>query len=67
MKITIGSYTKEIDESLLKEGVIDVDFDGALLVQIEINDGLMKITNAMNGYGHNCFDEYKEEIIGIMP
>jgi hypothetical protein len=67
MKLTIGNYTKKIDESILKEGIVRIDFDGSLKVLIEINDGKMKVINAVDGYGNNCKDEYVEELVSIMP
>lgn len=59
--IKIGELEKEIDNSIYRKDVFDVDFDGHYLIQIEHTQHGLEIINAMNGYGENCYKEFKDK------
>lgn len=64
--IKIGSLQTEIDLSLLNEDSFDVDFDGNVMIQVtRVCDDFYRVTNAVNGWGENCFDEYKNEKVNV--
>lgn len=65
LKIKLDDLETKISSQELQEEIIEIDFDGHLRIQITNADGELTITNAMNGYGYNCFDEYKGKKIII--
>lgn len=74
MKIIVEDFIKTVPLEELESGIADIDFNGALMVRIEKvkdeddeNYAHWKITNAMNGYGQNCFQEYKDCEVSILP
>lgn len=50
------NFSRENLSELCREKKLDLDFNGNHKIQIDIN---YKITNAMNGWGENCFEELK--------
>lgn len=51
----------------LEKSILEVDFNGELLVQFtKQENGDFVPTNAMNGYGENCYDEIKNKILIIV-
>lgn len=68
VRIVIDMLIISIPKSDLDSGSIDVDFNGNYLIQIqkENDSDVWKITNAMNGHGHNCFDEFKDFEVSIL-
>lgn len=62
------SYVGDISgSSLNRYDVNDVCMDNGDKVQLTIAGGKMSITNAMNGYGENIFEQRKDFIITITP
>ena len=67
MKILkFDGYEVEISEHELNQDEFDIDFGVSMKVEFtKQKDGSFKPTNAMNGWGDNCYQEiwYKEVII----
>ena len=57
-KITFEGMTAEVPDDEFKQDVFDVDFSGCMMVQFtRQEDGTIKPTNGMNGWGQNIADE----------
>ncbi len=56
MKVSIGEYSTEV--SVLNNGD-DIDFGGLLKIKVEKEGREWRVTNAMDGYGNNCFEDIK--------
>lgn len=57
MDISIDRF--KISTVNILEGIEDIDF-GEVMIQITKQlSGEYIVTNAVNGYGNNCFEEYK--------
>jgi len=56
----------EFDRNLLAQDVFDIDFNGSCMLQITNENGAFIITNAMNGYGQNCFKDFKGEKVSFL-
>lgn len=67
MNITIKGLTTLMPEHFMQEGIHEVDFDGKLKIRFYREGGILKIVDAMNGYGDNCFEEVKNETAFITP
>ncbi len=64
--LTFDGMTVSIPESFLEEEIINVDFNGDMMVQFEKqSDGTFKPRNAMNGHGQNCYDQIKNKVLLI--
>ncbi len=72
VRVVIDELIQRIPFTELEKDVIDIDFGGNYLIQIqkqnddEPNTVYWTVTNAMNGYGHNCFDTFKEHKVHIL-
>ena len=68
VRIVIDMFIVRIPKINVDSNSIDVDFNGNYLIQIqkENDSDVWKITNAMNGHGHNCFDEFKDFEVSIL-
>jgi hypothetical protein len=68
VRVVIDMLIIRIPKSDLDAGSIDVDFNGQYMIQIqkEESSNLWIVTNAMNGYGHNCFEEFKGSEVSIL-
>lgn len=44
----------------------DVDFGGSYKLQIIKEKGEYRVSNAMNGWGENCYDEFANEPVTIL-
>lgn len=71
MKIRVKDLETNIEMSELMKNIFDVDF-GGIMVQFKKQTlggpflkNAYKVNNAMNGYGQNCLDEFKNEIVTI--
>jgi len=64
--IKVGELITEIDRNILAEDVFDVDFGGSYKLQITNENGAFIVTNAMNGYGDNCFSKYKADKVTFL-
>ncbi|TDD77118.1 hypothetical protein [Flavobacterium caseinilyticum] len=67
-RIVIDLLVVRIPKTDLNSGLLDIDFNGQYLIQIKKEDDsdLWKVTNAMNGYGHNCFEEFKKSEVSFL-
>jgi len=55
-----------ISDKELSQDVFDIDFGGAMMVQFtKQEDGTFKPTNAMNGWGNNCYQEIADKEVVI--
>lgn len=64
VKLTFGVLETIINESDIPKAEgehINVDFGGCMMVQFTKTNGDLIPTNAVNGWGDNCFDEVKGE------
>lgn len=68
VRIVIDMLIIRVPKSDLDAGSIDVDFNGQYMIQIQKEESSNSwiVTNAMNGYGHNCFEEYKRSQVLIL-
>jgi len=68
VRVVIDMLIIRIPKSDLDAGSIDVDFNGQYMVQIQKEESSNSwiVTNAMNGYGHNCFEEFKRSEVSIL-
>ena len=68
VRIVIDMLIVRIPKINVDSNSIDVDFNGNYLIQIQKEEGseLWKITNAMNGHGHNCYNEFKDFEVSIL-
>lgn len=68
IEIEDKSLNKELSLDDLKQDILDVDFKGEYMIRIEKrNNKDWVITNAMNGWGYNCFDEFIDSKVIITP
>lgn len=57
-KITFENKTVEISNDLLKDELIDIDFNGDMMVQFKKEtDNTYTAVNGMNGWGQNIASE----------
>ncbi|WP_179022036.1 hypothetical protein [Winogradskyella forsetii] len=57
-KITFENQTVEISNDLLKDELIDIDFNGDMMVQFKKEtDNTYTAVNGMNGWGQNIASE----------
>ena len=61
-----GKFEKELPDSLFDGDIIDIDFGGCQMIRIEKLGSKWVITDAMNGWGINNFDEFRNEYIDII-
>jgi hypothetical protein len=68
VRVVIDMLIIRIPKSDLDSGSIDVDFNGQYMIQIQKEESSNSwiVTNAMNGYGHNCFEEFKRSEVSIL-
>jgi hypothetical protein len=68
VRIVIDMLIIRIPKSDLDSISIDVDFNGQYMIQIQKEESshLWNITNAMNGFGENCFEEFKGSEVSIL-
>lgn len=67
VRIVIDELIKRIPRASLKEPFIDIDFGGNYMIQISQTPiDTWQVSNAMNGGGYNCFDEFKECTVTIL-
>jgi hypothetical protein len=65
-KLKFDGLEVEISEDELNYDVFDVNFGGSMMVQFtRQEDGTLKPTNAMNGWGNNCFNEISDKEVVI--
>jgi len=55
-----------IKDVLDQNNSLDIDFNGSYMIQIQKENDIWKVTNAMNGYGENCFEQFKNEKVIII-
>ena len=69
MKIKIREFESSITAEELRigaeEGTMEFDFDGALKVKLLKRGTKFIVSNAMNGHGNNCREEFKNEPVII--
>jgi len=46
-----------------EDGDVVAKFGGSYQLQISKVDNVWKVTNGVDGYGHNCRDEFKDAIV----
>lgn len=64
VKLTFAGLETVINENDLPKAegeYIDVGFGGCMMVQFTKTNGDLIPTNAVDGWGYNCFDEVKSE------
>lgn len=67
VRVVIDELAKRIERNQLQSEYLDLDFNGSYMVRIEQNsDSIWSVVNAMNGYGNNCADEFKEYTVTIL-
>jgi len=63
--IKVKEYTTEIDITTVTDNSIypmDIDFGGSLKIRV---DEELRIINAMDGWGNNVAEEYKDEAVKV--
>ena len=74
LQVSLADFSTLIESNLIDQQRFDIDFDGQLKVQVEsmyedVCDTPVvvgfKIINAMDGYGNNVFDQYKDVAVNI--
>lgn len=66
VRVVIDELIKKIPLKDLNSDSLDIDFNGHYLIQIQKESDVWKVTNAMNGHGYNCFDEFKDYKVEIL-
>lgn len=68
VRVVIDMLIIRIPKSDLDAGSINVDFNGQYMIQIQKEESSNSwiVTNAMNGYGNNCFEEFKRSEVSIL-
>jgi len=68
VRVVIETLIVRFPKSELDAKIVDVDFDGHYMIRIQkdLANGTWFITNAMNGYGNNCFDDFKNSTVFIL-
>lgn len=74
VRVVVDEFIKRIPRSELNQQYLDIDFNGQYMVQIgqyvdpfsQDNNGIWEVTNAMNGDGFNCFEEFKDFKVTIL-
>lgn len=64
VKLTFAGLETVINESDLPKAegeYVDIYFGGCMMVQFTKTNGGLIPTNAVNGWGNNCFEEVKGE------
>lgn len=63
-----NDYLRIDDELDLSSETIDVAFGGSVMFQLrKTADMEYVISNAVNGYGNNCLDQYKDYVVYVVP
>jgi Fe-S-cluster containining protein len=75
IRIRVKDLQIDVERDIIWDGIkykeiIDIDFGGKVMLQFTYNSNIVgaienryTITNGVNGYGENCFEEYKNEKI----
>tara|TARA_R110002012_G_scaffold305404_1_gene509530 strand:+ start:132 stop:338 length:207 start_codon:yes stop_codon:yes gene_type:complete len=64
--LKFDGFKVAISDEELSQNVFDIDFGGAMMVQFtKQEDGTFKPTNAMNGWGNNCYQEISDKEVVI--
>ncbi len=58
--IKVGTLLTTIDSTELSQDILNVIFGSHYMVQVGFIDGKYKVLNAMDGYGNNCRNEFKD-------
>ena len=65
-KLKFDGQEIAISDDELSKDVFDIDFGGSMMVQFtKQEDGNYKPTNAMNGWGENCYKEIADKEVVI--
>lgn len=65
-KLSFRGFATTLSEDELSLDVMHINFGGAMLVEFtKQEDGSYLPTNAMNGWGDNCYDAIKHEKVII--
>lgn len=65
-KVVIRDMVAEIPEDALFGGIIDIEFGNDYQIRIANNTEGWIVTNAVNGYGENCREEFVNEEVKII-
>jgi hypothetical protein len=66
VRVVIDELVKRVPRTELQKDVLYIDFGGNYLIQITKETSpidhseFWHVTNAMNGYGHNCLEEFEK-------
>ena len=67
VRIVIDMLIVRIPKEELSNEFIDVNFDGYYLIQIQnLGNDKWVVTNGMNGYGDNVYEEFKNYNVSIL-
>lgn len=68
MKILMfDGFKVPISDDDLSSDMFDIDFGGVMMVQFtKLDDGTFKPTNAMNGWGDNCYNQIADKEVTII-
>ena len=61
-----GHHIKEIDRNILSENEFDIDFEGHYKVRVSNDNGIFRVSEAMNGYGDNCFGAWQDKKVTFL-
>ncbi len=69
MKIQIRDMITEVPESVIEDNeLVDLEFGSDYQIQIGYNfhNATWRVTNAVNGWGQNCKEEFISEPVKIL-
>lgn len=65
--LKFDGFEAEISEEELSKDVLDISFGGYMMVQFtKQKDGTFRPTNAVDGWGKNCYKEVKDKELLII-
>jgi hypothetical protein len=65
--VIFGDMTTFVEADNLVDEIIDIDFNGEMLIQFKRNsEDQYEAINAMNGYGYNCAGEVRGQLLVIV-
>jgi hypothetical protein len=64
--IKVGEYYTELFNDEHLQEVFTVEFGGSYQLQISRIDGILKVTNGVDGWGKYCGDEFKDAEVKIL-
>ena len=61
-RVVIDTFIQRINTDELKNEFIDINFDGQAMIQIRQHPSgsHWEVSNAMDGYGHNRYEDFKD-------